>query len=76
MPSQTGQSDRRRLEHDPGWWGAETASHDVEAAPGHLIFVSGMLDGRRQSIAIDENELDELIKRLHQAKRVAREGRS
>ena len=76
--AQPGQSDigqKRRLAQDPGWWGAETASHNIETAPGYQIFVSGMFDGRRQTHAIDESELDEFVKRLHQAKRVARQGR-
>lgn len=64
-----------RLQHEPGWWGAETAAHDVEAAPGYLIFVAGTLDGRRQTLAIDPDEVDELARRLHQAKRIARRPR-
>jgi hypothetical protein len=65
---------KRRLAHDPGWWGAECASHDVETAPGFRVFVSGTVDGRRQTLAIDPDEIDELARRLHQAKRVARRG--
>jgi ribosomal protein S27AE len=44
----------------------------VETAPGYLIFVSATLDGRRQMLAIDPDEVDELARRLHQAKRISR----
>lgn len=52
--------------------GFECASHDIYAAPGMLVFVQGMWSGRKQTLAIDPEEIDELCKRLHQAKRYSR----
>lgn len=73
LPNADGGSDsHRRLRQDPGWWGAECASHEVEAAPGYAIYVAGTLDGKRQTLRIDPEEVDELARRLHQAKRVSR----
>lgn len=65
-------TEHRRLQHSVHWRGWECASHEIEAAPGYLIFVSGMLDGRRQTLAIEPDEVDELARRLHAAKRHAR----
>ena len=65
----------RRLDHagvDVAHY--ECASHEIEAAPGYPIFISGRLDGRRQTLAVDPDEVDELAKRLHQAKWHARAG--
>ncbi len=62
----------KRLTHHPAIRGYECASHEIEVAPGYQIFVSGLLDGRRQTIAVDPEEVDELTRRLHQAKRYAR----
>jgi hypothetical protein len=50
----------------------ECASHEIETAPGYRIFVTGWLDGKRQTLAIDPDEVDELARRLHAAKRVSR----
>jgi hypothetical protein len=67
-------TERRRLAHSWGWRGWECASHEVETAPGCAIFVSGMLEGKRQTLRVDPEEVDELARRLHAAKRVARQG--
>lgn len=61
-----------RLTGSAGSAGWECASHEIQAAPGAIIFVHGWLDGRRQTIAVDPSEVDELTRRLHQAKRLAR----
>jgi hypothetical protein len=53
----------------------ECASHEIEAAPASAIFVRGIWGGRRQTIRIDPEEVDELARRLHQAKRYVRGGR-
>lgn len=82
MTTSTGQSNRPgsdrtryRIDHskDVQYW--ETASHEVEAAPSYVIFVGGMLDGRWQTIQVDPDEVDELARTLHKAKRHARSKR-
>jgi hypothetical protein len=40
-----------------------------------VIFVGGMLDGRWQMIRVDPDNVDELTRRLHNAKRHARSDR-
>lgn len=68
------QSDRPRypLEGAPDVRLWECASTEIQAAPACAIIVNGFLDGRRQQIRIDAEEVDELTRRLHQAKRHAR----
>lgn len=52
--------------------GYESASHNIHAARGHLIALEGWTDTRHQLLFIDPDEIDELCRRLHQAKRYAR----
>jgi hypothetical protein len=67
---------RYRLDHskDVKFW--EAALHEIEAAPGHVIFVGNRLDGRWQTIQVDPDEVDELCRFLHAAKRHARRSKS
>jgi hypothetical protein len=60
------------LDHDPNavWW--ECASHEIITAPGSAIFVRGTWGGKRQTIHVDPDEVDELTRRLHAAKRASR----
>jgi hypothetical protein len=49
----------------------EAAAHAVYAAPGYAVFLEGHTDGKRQLVAIDPDHVDEVCRRLHQAKRYA-----
>lgn len=53
--------------------GYESAAHNVYAAPGYQVALEGWSNARRQLLFIDPDEVDELCRRLHQAKRYARE---
>jgi hypothetical protein len=50
----------------------ECASHDIFSAPGMLVILEGTFDAKRQRVAIDPDEIDEVARRLHQAKRYSR----
>ena len=71
-PTDTRGAMKRRLAQNPGWRGWECAAHEIETAPGYIIYVTGWLDGKRQTIAIDPADIDELARYLHQAKRISR----
>lgn len=52
----------------------ECASHDIHAAPGMVVILEGTYDGKRQRVALDPDEIDEVATRLHHAKRYSRSG--
>ncbi len=63
---------RYPLDDAPGVKVWECASAEIQAAPACAIFVSGFWGGRRQQLRIDPDEVDELARSLHRAKRHAR----
>jgi hypothetical protein len=54
----------------------ECAAQNVYAAPGYMVVLEGWTNTKRQRLFIDPDHIDEVCRRLHQAKRVSRRAHS